>query len=73
MGVFFTVYYAVMTAAPPVAGRLSDAAGTPGPALVFAALLFLAVLPTVWAFGALKSGGSQSKGRAVAPALEKEA
>ncbi|MEL6210315.1 MAG: MFS transporter, partial [Pseudomonadota bacterium] len=63
MGVFFTVYYAVMTAAPPVAGRLSDAAGTPGPALVFAALLFLTVLPAAWAFGALKARLARTDGR----------
>ncbi len=55
MGVFFTVYYAVMTVCPPVAGRLSDATGGAGAALGFAALLFLAVLPAAWAFGALKA------------------
>lgn len=42
MGVFFSVYFVLMTAAPPVAGWLFDRTGDPFNAIVFAAGLFVA-------------------------------
>lgn len=45
MGVFFTVYYTIMTASPPIAGRLLDRAGAPDGAFLFWAQLFAPVFP----------------------------
>ncbi|MDU8911667.1 CynX/NimT family MFS transporter [Aestuariicoccus sp. MJ-SS9] len=55
MGIFFTVYYVVMTAAPPFAGWLSDRSGTPDSAILFGAVLFALVLPAALAFRLLKA------------------
>ncbi|MCL5776360.1 MFS transporter [Limibaculum sp. FT325] len=55
MGVFFTVYYAIMTASPPVAGRLFDLTGAPDGAILFSAVLFSLVLPAAVLFGMLKT------------------
>ncbi|WP_282060414.1 CynX/NimT family MFS transporter [Roseobacter litoralis] len=50
MGVFFTVYYAIMWITPPVAGAILDATGkTQGP-LFLAMILFAAVVPLGIAF-----------------------
>jgi predicted MFS family arabinose efflux permease len=58
MGVFFTIYYAIMTGGPPIAGWLYDSLGSTTPPLLFAALLFLAVLPAVLAFDAVQAQGA---------------
>jgi MFS family permease len=58
MGAFFTIYYAIMTAGPPIVGWLYDSWGTTMP-LLFAALLFLAVLPAVLAFDIAQAGGTR--------------
>lgn len=55
MGVFFTVYYAIMTASPPFAGWLFDRTGTPDGAILFGAALFAFVLPVAVLFAMLKS------------------
>lgn len=55
MGVFFTVFYALMTACPPIAGWLYDTTGSATAPILFAALLFLAVLPAALVFEALKA------------------
>ncbi|MGX0875772.1 putative MFS family arabinose efflux permease [Roseovarius sp. MBR-154] len=55
MGVFFTVYYAIMTASPPVAGWLLDRTGAPGAAILFGAVLFALVLPVAVLFGMLRT------------------
>ncbi|MBC00580.1 MAG: MFS transporter [Rhodobacteraceae bacterium] len=57
MGIFFTVYYAIMTAAPPVAGSIFDATDSPYGPLVMGALLFAAVLPAALAFRFFKLAG----------------
>ncbi len=57
MGVFFTIYYAAMTACPPIAGWLFDTTASATPPIVFAALLFLTVLPATVAFGIVKRRG----------------
>lgn len=56
MGVFFTVYYAVMTASPPIAGWLFDRTGAPDGAILFGAALFALVLPVTVLFRMLKNG-----------------
>lgn len=55
MGAFFTIYYLVMTACPPIAGWLFDTTGSPTPPMVFAAMLFLLVLPATFVFEIVKS------------------
>ena len=54
MGVFFTFYFFIMTAAPPVAGSLFDRTGQPYTAIIFAAGLFVATGLGFVAFGPLK-------------------
>ena len=56
MGVFFTVYYAIMTASPPVAGWLLDRTGAAGSAILFGAALFVLVVPAAILFRMLKTG-----------------
>jgi len=56
MGVFFTFYFVIMTAAPPVAGWLFDRTGQPYTAIIFAAGLFVATGVGFVAFGPLKRG-----------------
>ncbi len=55
MGVFFTIYYLAMTAAPPVAGGIVDETGGPKGAIVFGAALFALVPPAVMMFGRLRT------------------
>lgn len=55
MGVFYTIYYAIMTAAPPVARWIFDRTGGPKGAIVFGAGLFALVLPAVLLFDRFKS------------------
>ena len=59
MGVFFTVYYAVMAASPPLAGWLLDRTGSPDSAIVFGAVLFALVLPLAVLFRALGNRASR--------------
>ncbi|MDW4500601.1 MFS transporter [Sulfitobacter sp. D35] len=47
MGVFFTVYYIIMAACPPIAGWIFDRSGAPDGAILFGALLFAFVVPAV--------------------------
>ncbi|NDR56182.1 MFS transporter [Aliiruegeria sabulilitoris] len=55
MGVFLTVYYAIISLAPPVAGWIFDATGSPMGAILLAASLFALVLPATLLFGWIKS------------------
>ena len=55
MGVFYTIYYATMTAAPPVAGWIFDRTGGAKGAIVFGACLFVLVLPAALLFEKLKA------------------
>ncbi len=50
MGVFFTVYYAIMMAAPPLAGAIFDASGSATAPLFLGMALFAAVAPAAVAF-----------------------
>ncbi|RXV59250.1 MFS transporter [Roseovarius sp. A46] len=58
MGVFFTAYYAIMTASPPIAGWLFDQTGVPDSAILFGAALFALVLPVAIIFRMLKTGAA---------------
>ncbi|MEX0338004.1 MAG: CynX/NimT family MFS transporter [Arenibacterium sp.] len=55
MGIFFTIYYAVMLATPPVAGAIFDATGTPQGPIWLAMALFASVAACALAFSALKT------------------
>ena len=50
MGVFFTVYYAIMWLTPPIAGAILDATGHPQSPLWLATTLFALVVPLGIAF-----------------------
>lgn len=54
MGVFFSLYFLIMTAAPPLAGWLFDRTADPFAAIQFAAGLFAATALGFLAFGPLK-------------------
>jgi len=54
MGIFFTIYYAIMWITPPVAGAILDATGNPQGPLYLAMILFAAVVPLGIAFQFLK-------------------
>lgn len=64
MGVFYTIYFAVMMAAPPIAGAILDATGSPSGPIVFAMVLFAAVLPAVFAFRWFKSAAASTAPKA---------
>lgn len=55
MGVFLTIYYAIITAAPPLAGWIFDKTGAPDGAILLAAALFAVVLPAAMLFRVIKS------------------
>lgn len=50
MGVFLTIYYAIITAAPPLAGWIFDQTRAPDGAILFGAALFAVVLPATVLF-----------------------
>ncbi len=55
MGVFFTVYYAIMTASPPIAGYIFDLRERPDDPLVLGMVLFALVVPAALIFRYFKS------------------
>lgn len=60
MGVFFTLYHAVMAVGPTVAGWLVDRTGTPDAAMLFGAALFALVIPLALTFRVLKARPKES-------------
>jgi MFS family permease len=50
LGLFYTVYYAILAFGPMLAGMLRDSAGTAAAAILFGAALFLAGPPLLWGF-----------------------
>jgi MFS family permease len=54
IGVFFTVYYTIMTATPPITGWMFDATGSVKYPIFFAVFLFVAVVPTALLFRCIK-------------------
>jgi len=65
MGVFFTVYYAIMWITPPVAGAIVDATGNPQGPLWLAIILFAVVVPFGIAFQFFKGAPVMGKERKV--------
>lgn len=55
MGVFFTLYHAVMAVSPALAGRIVDFAGSPDAAMLYGLGLFLTVIPLALVFRHLKT------------------
>jgi len=55
MGIFLTVYYAIMLAAPPAAGAILDATGSTQAPLLLAIILFALVVPFSIAFTFFKN------------------
>jgi predicted MFS family arabinose efflux permease len=55
MGVFFSFYFVLVTAAPPIAGWLFDRSGNPYSPIVFAAFLFACGALVNWVFRIAKS------------------
>ncbi len=68
MGIFFTVYYAVMTVAPPIAGRLFDQTGTAVAPIILAAVLFAAVVPASMIFRHIRADREPGTAQAAQPA-----
>jgi len=54
MGLFFTIYFAMLLGGPPVAGTILDMTGEPSASLLFAGVLFILVIPIGLAYGAIK-------------------
>ena len=65
MGMFFTVYYAIMWITPPVAGAILDATGNPHGPLWLAMILFAVVIPLGIAFQVFKSAPVMGRERKV--------
>lgn len=55
MGIFFTIYYAIMLFTPPVAGALLDATGSTQGPIWLAIILFASVVPLTIAFQYFKT------------------
>ncbi|MEJ6393144.1 hypothetical protein V8J82_07760 [Gymnodinialimonas sp. 2305UL16-5] len=56
MGVFFTIYYAIMLAAPPAAEAILDATGQPQGSIWLTMTLFASVVPFALPFKFFKTG-----------------
>ena len=56
MGVFFTIYFAIMLATPPIAGAMLDVTGRSESPIWLAMVLFAVVVPFTVAFKVLKTG-----------------
>ncbi|MFA8443136.1 CynX/NimT family MFS transporter [Yoonia sp.] len=65
MGIFFTVYYAIMLITPPVAGAILDATGNALGPLWLAMILFAMVVPLGIAFQFFKGAPLKGQERAV--------
>lgn len=65
MGIFFTIYYALMSAGPPLAGWIYDSVGTAFAPIMVAIALFATVIPVSFLFQATK----KRKGLALAEQL----
>jgi hypothetical protein len=60
MGVFYTVYYAVMALGPLIAGAAAKWTGTAASAFDFGALMVLTCPLLVWAFNAIAAARKSS-------------
>ncbi|MET1413298.1 MFS transporter [Roseibium sp. HPY-6] len=57
MGIFFTVYYAIMAAGPPLSGWIYERASTAGASLAFGMGMFALVVPAVLMFRLVRLSG----------------
>lgn len=64
MGIFFTIYYVVMTLAPPIAGALAEATGTVGAAFGLGVALALCCVLCLGLFRAVAKGRASGARRA---------
>ncbi|MEP1354496.1 MAG: MFS transporter [Tateyamaria sp.] len=64
MGVFFTIYYAIMLATPPAAGAILDATGQAQGPIWLAMILFACVVPLAIGFKYVKAGSGMSAQKA---------
>ncbi|AZV78513.1 MFS transporter [Parasedimentitalea marina] len=55
MGIFFTVYYAIMLVTPPAAGAILDATGSAHGSILLAIILFASVIPLAMMFHHFKT------------------
>jgi MFS family permease len=62
MGIFFTVYYAIMVVIPPIAGALLDTTGSTQGPIYLAMVLFALVVPISIAFQYFKTGPLAANG-----------
>ena len=65
MGIFFTIYYAIMWITPPVAGSILDTTGNPQGPLYLAMILFAVVVPLGIAFQFFKDAPMMGQEREV--------
>ena len=63
MGVFFSIYYALMMAGPAIAGALADRAGEAGVTFLFGSALLIACIPALGIFRLM----TRIKGATVSP------
>lgn len=63
MGVFFSIYYALMMAGPAIAGALADRAGEAGVTFLFGSALLIACIPALGVFRLM----TRIKGAVVGP------
>jgi len=65
MGIFFTVYYAIMMTSPPAAGAILDVTGSAQGPIWLAMILYALVVPLAFAFQYFKTGSSLAVRREV--------
>jgi predicted MFS family arabinose efflux permease len=65
MGIFFTVYFAIMMVTPPAAGAILDATGSAQGPIWLAMLLFASVVPLAMAFQHFKGASLLSNAKEV--------
>ena len=65
MGIFFTVYFAIMMVTPPAAGAILDATGSAQGPIWLAMLLFASVVPLAMAFQYFKGASLLSNAKEV--------
>jgi MFS family permease len=63
MGVFFSIYYALMMAGPAIAGALADRAGEAGVTFLFGSALLIACIPALGIFRLM----TRIKGATISP------
>jgi MFS family permease len=60
LGIFFAIYYGLMSVGPAFAGWLRDTFGTSAAALIFAAILYVVIVPLLSLFQRLAARSPQN-------------